>query len=269
MALGLVLVVGAGLVVQSFRALAAAHPGFDPRDTLTARVSTPPGPHVRQSRGRPGLSRRRAAAARGAARGRRRSARSASCRSPGRARCSRTPTTPRPRATGSSCRPTASPITPGYFDAVRRDAARRPRLHVDEEIASGRRVIVIDDSLARSRVRRRGEGRRQAAAARAGRRARELLRSRRRRRAHALSRPAPRRSCRRSIAAASSGRSAWRFGPTATRRALAEPARAALAGPAARHRRAGRPSARRPRGRRARADAGGGVADDRRSGCSR
>ena len=44
MALGLVLVVGAGLVVQSFRALAAAHPGFDPRDTLTLRVSTPPGP---------------------------------------------------------------------------------------------------------------------------------------------------------------------------------------------------------------------------------
>jgi putative ABC transport system permease protein len=44
MALGLMLVAGAGLVVRSFVALAAAHPGFDPRDTLTMRVSTPPGP---------------------------------------------------------------------------------------------------------------------------------------------------------------------------------------------------------------------------------
>ena len=57
MALGLVLVVGAGLVVQSFRALAAAHPGFDPRDTLTLRVSTPPGPQFADRAARPGLPR--------------------------------------------------------------------------------------------------------------------------------------------------------------------------------------------------------------------
>ena len=35
------LVVGAGLVVQSFRALAEAHPGFDPAQTITMRVATP------------------------------------------------------------------------------------------------------------------------------------------------------------------------------------------------------------------------------------
>lgn len=44
MALGLILVVGAGLVVQSFRTLAASNPGFDPSNTLTLRVSVPPGP---------------------------------------------------------------------------------------------------------------------------------------------------------------------------------------------------------------------------------
>ena len=41
LALGLVLVVGATLVVQSFRALAEAHPGFDPAQTITMRVATP------------------------------------------------------------------------------------------------------------------------------------------------------------------------------------------------------------------------------------
>ncbi len=40
-ALGLVLVVGTGLVIQSFRSLVDAHPGFDPRDTLSMRVATP------------------------------------------------------------------------------------------------------------------------------------------------------------------------------------------------------------------------------------
>ena len=40
-ALGLVLVVGTGLVVQSFRALAESHPGFDPAGTLTMRVAAP------------------------------------------------------------------------------------------------------------------------------------------------------------------------------------------------------------------------------------
>lgn len=41
MAVGLVLLVGAGLVVQSFRALAEAHPGFEPRGALTMRVAMP------------------------------------------------------------------------------------------------------------------------------------------------------------------------------------------------------------------------------------
>lgn len=40
-ALGLVLAVGAGLIVQSFRALADAHPGFEPRGVLTMRISVP------------------------------------------------------------------------------------------------------------------------------------------------------------------------------------------------------------------------------------
>lgn len=40
-AVGLILVVGAGLVVQSFRALADAHPGFEPRGVLTMRVAMP------------------------------------------------------------------------------------------------------------------------------------------------------------------------------------------------------------------------------------
>src|SRR5918993_2246287 len=41
LALGLVLVVGAGLVVQSFRALADSDSGFEPSGALTMRVATP------------------------------------------------------------------------------------------------------------------------------------------------------------------------------------------------------------------------------------
>lgn len=42
-ALSLVLAVGAGLLVRSFQALGASQPGFEPRGALTLRVTVPPG----------------------------------------------------------------------------------------------------------------------------------------------------------------------------------------------------------------------------------
>ncbi len=146
MALGLVLVVGAGLVTQSFRALAAAHPGFDPRDTLTARVSTPPGPHF--------ANRAAAQAFHDDVRQRLRSL-------PGVAAVgaiSQLPLTGQgPLQPYAFDAETARnweqlsadsfTITPGYFDAVRATLLAGRDL-TSEEIASARRVIVIDESLA-------------------------------------------------------------------------------------------------------------------------
>jgi predicted permease len=146
MALGLMLVVGALLVVQSFRALAAAHPGCDPRHTLTARVSTPPGPQFanrtavqayhdevrRRLAGLPGVT------AVGA--------------------ISQLPLTGQgplqPYAYDAETarnweRLSADSfsITPGYFAAVGATLLAGRDL-TDDEIASGRRAIVIDDTLA-------------------------------------------------------------------------------------------------------------------------
>jgi putative ABC transport system permease protein len=146
MALGLVLVVGAGLVVQSFRTLAAAHPGFDPRDTLTARVSAPPGPQF---------------ANRAAAQAYHEDVRQRLAALPGVAAVgaiSQLPLTGQgplqPYAydaeTARNWEQLSADsfnVTPGYFAAVRatwlagRDFTR-------DETVSGRRVIVIDDSLA-------------------------------------------------------------------------------------------------------------------------
>src|SRR6185436_19745759 len=38
-ALGLVLLIGAGLMMRSFASLAKVHPGFDPNNVLTARIT--------------------------------------------------------------------------------------------------------------------------------------------------------------------------------------------------------------------------------------
>ena len=155
MALGLVLVVGAGLVVQSFRALAAAHPGFDPRDTLTMRVSTPPGPQfnrARPSRRITTTSLRRLAALPGVA------AVGAISQLP---LTGQGPLQPyaydaETARNWEQLSADSFNVTPGYFAAVRatmlagRDITRT-------RCASGRRVIVIDDSLARARVRRRAD----------------------------------------------------------------------------------------------------------------
>lgn len=146
LALGLIVVSASGLVVQSFRVLADAHPGFDPRDTLTARVSTPFGPtfqnraagtayHVdirRQLLALPGV------AAAGA--------------------ISQLPLTGQgplqPYAYDAetarnweSVSADNFQVTPGYFDAVRATWLAGRDI-TDDEGATARRVIVIDDTLA-------------------------------------------------------------------------------------------------------------------------
>ena len=146
MALGLVLVVGAGLVVQSFRALAAAHPGFDPRDTLTVRVSAPPG---RQFADRASAQayhddlRRRLAAIPGVV------AVGAISQLPLTGQGPLQPYAYDAETARNWERLSADSfaITPGYFAAVRGTLLAGRDLTSDE-IASGRRVIVIDDSLA-------------------------------------------------------------------------------------------------------------------------
>jgi putative ABC transport system permease protein len=146
LALGLLLVVGAGLVVRSFGALAAAHPGFDPRHTLTMRVSTPPGPEFAN----------RAAAQAWHDEVRRRLAALPGVTAVG--AISQLPLTGQgplqPYAYDAETARNweqlsadAFNVTPGYFAAVRATwlAGRDVTL---EETSTGRRVIVIDESLA-------------------------------------------------------------------------------------------------------------------------
>lgn len=146
MALGLILVVSAALVVQSFRALANAHPGFDPDNTVTLRVSTPPGPQFANRAAaqayhdevRALLSGLPSVVAVGA--------------------ISQLPLTGQgplqPYAYDAetarnweSLSADSYSITPGYFAAVRATMIAGRDLTVDE-IANGRRVVIIDDSLA-------------------------------------------------------------------------------------------------------------------------
>jgi predicted permease len=146
MALGLVLVVGAGLVVQSFRALAAAHPGFDPRDTLTARVSAPPGPQFTDRASAQAYHddlRRRLAAIPGVV------VAGAISQLPLTGQGPLQPYAYDAETARNWERLSADSfaITPGYFAAVRATLLAGRDLTSDE-IASGRRVIVIDDSLA-------------------------------------------------------------------------------------------------------------------------
>ena len=146
MALGLMLVVGAGLVVQSFRALAASHPGFDPSNTLTLRVSVPPGPSF---------------ASRAAAQAYHDELRERLASLPGVAAAgaiSQLPLTGQgplqPYAydaeTARNWEQLSADgfnVTTGYFASVRATMLAG-RDFTQDEIANGRRVIVIDDSLA-------------------------------------------------------------------------------------------------------------------------
>ena len=145
-ALGLMLVVGAGLVVKSFRALAASHPGFEPSNTLTLRVSVPPGPSF---------------ASRAAAQAYHDELRKRLASLPGVAAVgaiSQLPLTGQgPLQPYAYDAETARnweqlsadsfSVTPGYFASVRATLLAG-RDFTQDEIANGRRVIVIDDSLA-------------------------------------------------------------------------------------------------------------------------
>jgi putative ABC transport system permease protein len=147
LALGLLLVVGAGLVVRSFGALAAAHPGFDPRSTLTMRVSTPPGPEFANRAAAQAWHeevRRRLAALPGVA------AVGAISQLP---LTGQGPLQPyaydaETARNWEQLSADAFSVTPGYFAAVRATWLAGREV-TQEETAAGRRVIVIDDSLAR------------------------------------------------------------------------------------------------------------------------
>jgi predicted permease len=146
MALGLILVVAAALVVQSFHALATDHPGFDPQHTLTLRVSTPPGPQF---------------ATRATAQAYHDDVRAKLAALPGVVAVgaiSQLPLTGQgPLQPYAYDADTARnweqlsadsfAITPGYFAAVGATLLGGRDLTVDE-IANDRRVIIIDDSLA-------------------------------------------------------------------------------------------------------------------------
>jgi predicted permease len=146
-ALGLMLVVGALLVVQSFRALAGAHPGFDPRHTLTARVSTPPGPqfaNLAAVQAYHAEVRRRLAALPGV------TAMGAISQLPLTGQGPLQPYAYDAETARNWERLSADSfsITPGYFAAVRATLLAGRDL-TDEEIAGGSRAIVIDDTLAK------------------------------------------------------------------------------------------------------------------------
>lgn len=146
LALGLIVVAASGLVVQSFRALADAHPGFDPHDTLTARVSTPAGPTF---------------ANRAAAQAYHADIRRQLIALPGVAAAgaiSQLPLTGQgplqPYAYDAdtarnweSVSADNFQVTLGYFDAVRATWLAGRDI-TDDEGAAARRVIVIDDTLA-------------------------------------------------------------------------------------------------------------------------
>ena len=228
MALGLVLVVGAGLVVQSFRALAAG----------ASRASIRGHADRCACRRRPGRSSPNRAAAqayhddvraaprRAAWRGRGRRDQSAAADRAGAAAALRLRRRDRAELGAAVCRQLL--VTPGYFAAVRATLLAGRDLTADE-IASGRRVIVIDDSLADRALRRRRRRRSANAAARAGRHGpRASSKSSAWSRTCAITTCAAR-SCRRSIAAGCSEPTASPSGPTRNAAALADAARAALA----------------------------------------
>lgn len=145
-AFGLMLVVGAGLVVQSFRALATADPGFDARNTLTMRVSTPPSPEFGSRAGTEAYHealRARLMALPGV------TAAGAITQLP---LTGQGPLQPyaydaETARNWEQLSADSFSVTPGYFEAVGatmlagRDFTR-------DEIANGRRMAVIDDSLA-------------------------------------------------------------------------------------------------------------------------
>ena len=142
LALGLVLVVGAALVVQSFRALAEAHPGFDPAQTITMRVATPRAElrsHRRVSRRPP---RTPALAPRRRRRG---------C-DPQLPLTGQGPLQPYAfdAETARNWEQLSADnfgVTPGYFAAIRATIVAG-RDFTWDEVRNQRRVIVIDDSLA-------------------------------------------------------------------------------------------------------------------------
>lgn len=145
-ALGLILVIGAGLVVQSFRELTAADPAFDAGNTVTMRVSTPPSPEFGSPAG------------------------AESYHAELRARLSALPGVTHAGAISQLPLTGQGPLQPyaydaetarnweqlsadsfsvtaGYFEAIGANMLAG-RDFTRDEIANGRRVIVIDDSLA-------------------------------------------------------------------------------------------------------------------------
>ena len=145
-ALGLVLVIGAGLVVQSFRKLASSDPGFDPRHTVTMRVSTPPAPEFGSAAGAAAYHEQvleRLAALPGV------TAAGSTTQLP---LTGQGPLQPYAydEETARNWEKTSADnfsVTPGFFEAVGA-RMRAGRDFARDEIANTRRVIVIDDTLA-------------------------------------------------------------------------------------------------------------------------